>query len=230
MNNNIYKELNYAFINIYNGQDEIISSGFIINFIDKNNSTIYRPFLVLSNSCFKNNDEIYVLFSSTNNGKNSQHRIVLNKNNSTDFVIDEEILAIPLAQTLNDLNTKNITLNFKGISNELIPSFDMLEKMQSINTFTWEEYDKSINSNVWILGNNSTLVEKTEDIYFKNNSYKLGTPVFVVDNGSYVQNNTIFLGQRVMLMGLFYKIIDKYVVLYSSRKLADKIRSKYNFD
>ncbi|MBQ7277023.1 MAG: hypothetical protein IJS58_07260 [Bacilli bacterium] len=230
--NNLFKDLNSIYLNVYNDEDSIVSCAFIINFIDKKDSKLIRPFLIMNESCFINNDSVYIMFDTTNKGISSKHKLTLNKSDFFGFLIDDNsgIISIPLAQTINDLNSKEIIINFKGISDDLIPTYDILEKIQSIDNFAWAEFDNSIDNKVWKFKNNSTFIEGTDDVYFENNDSYIGTPLFLVDSGSYVQDGTLFLGQRVLFMGAFYKTSSKYIIMFSSRKLIEKIKTKYKFE
>ena len=154
--NNLFKDLNSIYLNVYNDEDNIVSCAFIINFIDKKDSKLIRPFLIMNESCFIDNDSVYIMFDTTNKGISSKHKLTLNKSDFFGFLIGDNsgIISIPLAQTINDLNSKEIIINFKGISDDLIPTYDILEKIQSIDNFAWAEYDISIEKKVWKFKNN----------------------------------------------------------------------------
>lgn len=230
---NIFKMISNSTLEVFDSSNNIVSYAFVLNFSDKKEKDIVRPFLIINRAILEKYESLYILFDSENNGKNEKHRISFSKEIISPFEIEQgNVLAFPLAQILNQLSDKKIFIELNGLPDFLIPNNEIFNSLNEINEFTWFGFDEELKKKICYQQNNLTILDDAFELYFNNNEGKnfVGAPAFIINLGIYQTEKGINLGNQILLLGYFEETQGKFSKLSSVRDLADNIKKKYKFD
>lgn len=229
--NNVFENISKGTYEIYNEINALVGYAFVINFVDKIKEDSIRPFLIVNKEILTNNESLYVLFDSTNNDKKEKHRVNFSKELIPNFEIEgTDSLALPLAQTLNELNANKITIELNGLPDSLIPNDETINSLNQINEFTWFSFDEYLKQKVCHQQKNMTLLNNNFETYFKTTESYIGSPIFIVNVGAFASGNSWNVGTRILLCGYFNSQNNGYLKLQSIKKLAESIKKKFNFE
>jgi S1-C subfamily serine protease len=126
---------------------------------------------------------------------------------------DIDLIAFPIASTLNQLRKDGKEIFYISISEDIMPTKDQIDNLAAIEDITFIGYPSGIYDSF----NVSPLVRKgitSTPIWnnFKNEEAFLidagvypgssGSPVFIYSEGSYSTNNGVIIGNRVYFVGV----------------------------
>lgn len=209
----------------------MVGYAFILNFVDKTNKESIRPFLIVNKQILEDNEFLFILLDSNNNERHEKHRINFSKKPITNFEIEGTVfLALPLAQTLNELNNNKITIEHNGLPDTLIPSDEVIKSLSQVNEFTWFSFNNALGVKVCNQKKNSTLLNENLEAYFKTDDSFIGSPIFIVNIGAFASGNSLNIGTRVLLCGFFGSPTNGYSKLCSIKHLAESIKKKFDFE
>ena len=129
-----------------------------------------------------------------------------------------DLIAIPLADALNNLSKNNINVFYRTISKEIIPTTSQIEELSALEQITFIGYPSGLYDNY----NKTSLIRqgitatpiwndfKGEPIFlidagvFPGSS---GIPVFIYNQGSYPTHYGISIGSRILFVGVLSETI-----------------------
>lgn len=227
----IFKVIANSTLEVFDTNDNIVSYAFVLTFANKEDKDAIRPFLIVNKSVVEKHDFLYVKFPTIENAEVKEHRISFSQNLIPIFQLNNcDILALPLAQTINELDKNKIQIKLNGFPADLIPDEKKISELNEVELFTWFSFDKSINSKICHQNNNVTLLDNSINLFFKSDEAVTGAPVFIINVGAFSSNDGVCFGTRVTFMGCFENINGKYAKLRSGMDLAKGIKEKFNFD
>ena len=133
---------------------------------------------------------------------------------------DADLIALPLASAINDLQSKGTNIFFKSISHEIIPKGNELDELSSIEEITFIGYPSAIYDTtnklpvirqgitatpIWnqFKGNNVFLIDAG---VFPGSS---GSPVFIYNRGTFPTKDGIAVGNRIMFVGILTETLQR---------------------
>lgn len=229
---NIYESISNSTIEVYNQEGNVVSYAFVLNFSVKNDEKTIRPFLITNKQSLLENDLLYILLDSKSNDVVKKHRINFSKDLIADFEIEgTDTLALPLAQTINDLEKSQIQISLNGLPDILIPSKETFKSLEKISEFTWFSFDETLQQKICNKQNNITLLKDNTHVYFTSHKKFDGAPVFLINFGTFFENNSFSVGTRILFMGCFISNTKNgYSKMILSDQLANGIKRKFNFE
>lgn len=223
--NDLSTQLLYTTVPIYginNDNSQVSGTGFVFSLIDKDDVSKSIPLLITNHHVLKDIVQGFIEFSLSENnmpvrGKSVRvyfdgNIIVNNKLGNLDLV------AIPLAAAINDLENKNKSVFFRTIENGLIPNQNQIEELAALEEIIFIGYPSGLYDN----HNKTSIIRqgitatpiwnnfKGEPIFlidagvFPGSS---GSPVFVFNQGSYPTSKGLTVGSRVMFVGVISETI-----------------------
>ena len=131
-----------------------------------------------------------------------------------------DLVALPLAGALNDLQNKRINLFYKSIDVSLIPKRNVIDDLSAIEDITFIGYPNSIYDTtnkipvirqgitatpIWnnFKGQKAFLIDAG---VFPGSS---GSPVFIYNRGSYPTSDGIAIGSRVLFVGILTETLKR---------------------
>lgn len=126
---------------------------------------------------------------------------------------DLDLVAFPLAGALNDLQSKGVSLFYRGIDLNLIPKEDAIVELSAIEDVTFIGYPSSIydmNNKIPVIRQGITATPIWNDFQGKKEFLidasvfpgSSGSPVFVYNRGTYPTKDGIVVGNRVLFIGV----------------------------
>lgn len=222
--NDLSTQLLYTTVPIYgqkNDGSQVSGTGFIFSFIDKNDSSKSIPLLITNHHVLQDIVQGFIEFSLSENdmpvsGKSVRiyfdASVVNNKLGSLD------LLAIPLAGAINDLQSENQNVFFRTITPDLVPNQKQVDELAALEDIIFIGYP----SGLYDTHNKTSIIRqgitatpiwndfKGEPIFlidagvFPGSS---GSPVFIFNQGSYPTNDGITVGNRVLFVGIISETI-----------------------
>ena len=124
-----------------------------------------------------------------------------------------DLIAIPLASTLNELQGKNIEIFFRSVDQNMIPTLEQTEEFSAIENVTFIGYPSGLydeKNKISIIRQGITATPiwnefKGENVFlidagvFPGSS---GSPVFIYNQGSYPTKDGITIGSRLHFVGI----------------------------
>lgn len=129
-----------------------------------------------------------------------------------------DLVAIPIASALNELQNKNINVFYRTIGKEIIPSQEQINELAAIEDITFVGYPNGLYDNV----NKMSIVRRgiTATPIWNNFQGKeaflidagvfpgsSGSPVFIYNRGTYPTKDGIAVGNRLMFVGVISNTI-----------------------
>lgn len=193
-------------------------TGFVFNVPVPDNVDQAIPFLVTNFHVIKGAERGLVEFSErTSAGEPSVERRVrveIDKASIGAFVDEAmDIAVIPLGSVLNQLESAGRPVFFRAIDPSLIPSSDVLNQLAAIENVVFIGYPSGLRdqkNNMPLVRRGITATPVWND--FEGDAVFLidagvfpgssGSPVFILDQGSYASGQGIVLGSRLLFLGM----------------------------
>lgn len=229
-------ELQKSCIAIYSNSNKLVSHAIIVDFPVQNNENQVRPFLIFPAEAVSKYESAYLQFSQIDKG--SKYTLSFDKDFVNANTIDEFVV-YPIAPVLNDLDQKGIKLEYLGINENIHITEKNNNTINEIATLTCYSLNErlidltdspaiykmnNITSIFGSINNESQFI--IDDI---NGNLIPGSPVFIVDQGGYFANNSVYMGNRVIFIGIVKKIKNGFCFVTKSDDLDRIIKSKFNF-
>lgn len=215
--NDISTQLLYTTVPIYaQKRDGSFSSGtgFIFSLMEQQDTSI--PLLITNYHVLQDSIAGFVEFHIAEKGLPSEKSIRIQFNES--IIIGNklgnlDLIAIPLAGTLNDLQQKDIHIFYRAVAENMVPKDEEIEYFAAIENITFIGYPNGLYDNINKLpiirqGITATPIWnqfKGEDVFlidagvFPGSS---GSPVFIYNHGSYPTKDGIAIGNRLLFIGV----------------------------
>ena len=133
---------------------------------------------------------------------------------------DLDLIALPLAGPINEIQNKGIQVFFKSIGNNLVPSKNEIDELSAIEEITFIGYPSAIydtTNKIPVIRKGITATPIWND--FKGEKVFLidagvypgssGSPVFIYNRGAYPTKDGIAVGNRIMFVGILKETIQR---------------------
>ncbi len=218
----------------------LVSTGFIVSIkVDENKSIL----LMVSHVSNFSGDDTKILLHGSEDGKPSKKNIeiTITEKAVIDFRLEgTPLIAVPLAATLNGLAQKKIVSYLKSVDNTLALNEDIMNQMPSYETLMVLSYDAEYfdNSDMIPLFKHAVTASPVNYKYRGKRQFLIemlgkgcynGCPVFIFDNGTYLQGETLQVGMRVIWAGVIIESNENKNIstVMNSMLIESKIREKY---
>lgn len=197
-------------------KDNSLSSGtgFIFSIQETEKTTI--PLLVTNYHVLESSIAGFFELHIGNNGSPTDKTIRIQFDNSiinSNKLNNLDLIAIPLAPTLNNLQRNQIEVFFRSVDPNMIPSDEQIDNFSAMESITFIGYPSALYDSVnkipiirqgitatpiWnnYAGNESFLIDAG---VFPGSS---GSPVFVYNQGAYPTKNALVVGNRLFFVGV----------------------------
>lgn len=198
---------------------QITGTGFIFSFPDEKNTNQSIPLLITNFHVLENVQSGIIEFSVQEDGLPLKDKVASvsfdNSIISNSRLGDLDLIAIPIATIINDLTNKGISVFYKSILPDIIPSSKQINELSAIEDLTFIGYPSGIIDEI----NKSPLIRKgiTATPIWNNFNGKpeflidggvypgsSGSPVFIYNQGSYATKEGITIGSRLYFVGVIY--------------------------
>lgn len=215
--NDISTQLLYTTVPIYAQKPDNISSygtGFIFSLQETETASI--PFVITNYHVLENAIAGFAELHISENGIPTNQTIkiqfdksIINRNKLGNL----DLIAIPIAGILNNLQSKNISVFFRSVNQSMIPTFEQQNDLSAIEDITFIGYPSGLyddKNKLSIIRQGITATPiwndfKGEEIFlidagvFPGSS---GSPVFIYNQGSYATKNCVVVGNRLLFVGV----------------------------
>lgn len=215
--NDISTQLLYTTVPIYaQKSDKRLSSGtgFIFSVQETKSTSI--PLLITNYHVLENAVAGFVELHISENGMPTRKTMRIQFDSSIiniNKLGDLDLIAIPMAGTLNDLHNKNIDIFFRCVDPSMIPSVEQQNDFSAIENITFIGYpnglyDETNKLSIIRQGITATPIWnnfKGEEVFlidagvFPGSS---GSPVFIYNQGAYSTKNNLIVGSRLLFIGV----------------------------
>ena len=231
----ISTQLMYTTVPIYSKNSDGTQSsgtGFIYSIIESENTTI--PLLITNYHVLENAEIGFVelhLEEKEDMPSNKSVRVPFDKSVINNKLGDLDLVAIPIAGTLNDLLSKNMRPFYRTVSEDMIPKDEQINELAAIENITFIGYPNGLYDEV----NKMSIVRqgitatpiwnnfKGDEVFLVDAGVfpgSSGSPVFIYNRGSYPIKDGVAFGNRLIFVGVLAQTIQ--------RKSIDKISDYLN--
>jgi len=218
-------QLLYTTVPIYglkSDGSQVSGTVFIFSFINEQNNSKTIPFLITNYHVLDGVSQGFIEFSLSKNnlpvkGKSIRihfdHTIIHNNK-----LGPLDLIAIPLAEAINKLDSENKNIFYRTIDANLIPKNDTIEKLAALEDIIFIGYPSGLYDNhnkSSIIRQGITATPIWNDFEGKPNFLidagvfpgSSGSPVFIFNQGSYPTNDGITIGSRILFVGILTETI-----------------------
>lgn len=218
-------------------------TGFIFSIINKeDNVTI--PMLITNYHVVKGTSSGFFELHLADNDvpTNKTIRISFNQDIiSNNKLGDLDLIAIPLASTLNDLLQNNIAVFYRTVDQNIIPSQEQINALSAIENICFIGYPSGIYDGVNKLPIIRQGITATPICNNFNGESKFlidggvypgssGSPVFIYNQGAYTSNSNIIVGSRLYFVGIISDTFQRKAPTNAFLNLGVVISSLAFFD
>jgi hypothetical protein len=202
---------------IKSDNSQITGTGFIFSILMEEDTSRSIPLLITNYHVLENVTYGYIEFSMAEDNQPIRGKSVrvnfdntIIKNNKLGPL---DLIAIPIAPAIKDLQSKNTNIFFRTISSDMIPNKQQIEEFAALEHVIFIGYPNGLYDTY----NKTSIIRqgitaspiwndfKGEPIFlidagvFPGSS---GSPVFIFNQGSYPTKNGITLGNRLLFVGI----------------------------
>ncbi|HAT4245994.1 serine protease [Clostridium perfringens] len=242
--NDLSTQLLYTTVPIFGVKSDgsqVAGTGFIFSIFDKDDKSKSIPLLITNYHVMDGIIEGFIEFSLAENNmpiKGKSIRVTFDGSVLKNKLGSLDLIAIPLAEALNDLMNKKINVFYRTISKEMIPNREQMDDLAALEKVTFIGYP----SGLYDTYNKTSIIRqgitatpiwndfKGEPIFlidagvFPGSS---GSPVFIYNQGSYATRDGITIGNRVLFVGIISETILSNGVTYLNLGRAINSLSMY---
>ena len=206
----------------YENGNSTFGTGFIFNY--KKEDNVFIPFLISNNHVIKNtsNRIITEFVELTDDGVHIKDRIKIEIDKEYPKFFNEnlDITAIPIYPIIDQILSSNKKILYRSIDNNLILEKEQAEQLSAIEEVTFIGYPNAM----YDFKNMLPIVRKgiTATPIWNNfdNKEKFlidagvypgssGSPVFIFNQGSYLDKDTVVIGDRLIFVGMISESVIK---------------------
>lgn len=221
---------------------QVSGTGFIFSVFDKEDSSKSIPLLITNYHVMEGIINGFIEFSLSENSmpiKGKSIRVNFDGNVLKNKLGRLDLIAIPLAEALNNLRKNNIEVFYRTISKDMIPTTNQAEELSALEQITFIGYPSGLYDSY----NKTSLIRqgitatpiwndfKGEPIFlidagvFPGSS---GSPVFIYNQGSYATKDGIIIGSRLLFVGIISETILRQGTTYLDLGRVINSRAMYN--
>jgi len=191
-------------------------TGFFFSFLDKENPNQSIPLLVTNYHVIQDITRGIFEFVLRENDMPTKQKIRVEFDPSVIRINEPpeiDLVAIPIAPIINELEVKHKPVFFRSITQEIIPDIQQINDLSAIEEVIFIGYPSGLSDSynmspivrrgitatpVWnkFKGKDAFLIDAG---VFPGSS---GSPVFLFNQGSYSSGNTIIIGSRIFFLGI----------------------------
>ncbi len=221
--NDISTQLMYTTVPIYVKNidgSQSTGTGFIYSIIESENITI--PFLITNYHVLKNADKGFLELHLAEKDKPTDRsiRIQFDRDIVNNKLGELDLVALPIAATLNDLFSKNTIPFYRTVSADMIPNDEQMNELAAIEDITFIGYPNGLYDEV----NKMSIVRqgitatpiwnnfKGEEVFLVDAGVfpgSSGSPVFIYNRGTYPTKDGIAVGNRLLFVGVMTQTMLK---------------------
>lgn len=195
-------------------------TGFIINLCDDKETGKHVPVIITNNHVVENSIKTVFEFCKADKQGNPIDTEVLSIEYSGNRWIHHpdikvDLRCLPLAEVLNELEKKTIKIFYISLETSLIPSANQIEELSAMEDVVMVGYPIGISDAY----NHKPVIRKGITSTHPKNNFQgerevlldmacypgsSGSPIFIVNQGSYTTPKGITVGSRVFLLGILY--------------------------
>ncbi|CEN21233.1 S1 family peptidase [Paraclostridium sordellii] len=222
--NDLSTQLLYTTVPIFGEKSDgsqVSGSGFIFSIFDKTDPSKSIPLLITNHHVIDGIVNGFIEFCLSENNmpiKGRSIRVNFDGNVLKNKLGSLDLIAIPLADVLNNLKNNNINVFYRTISKDIIPTKSQIDELSALEQVTFIGYPSGIYDNF----NTTSIIRqgitatpiwnnfKGEPIFlidagvFPGSS---GSPVFIYNQGSYPTKDGISIGSRILFVGVISETI-----------------------
>lgn len=250
--NDISTQLIYTTVPIYVQKGTQLSSatGFIFSIKESEQSFI--PLLITNYHVLENADAGFIEIHSDCEKNNNTVQIQFDKTIIANNKLGElDLIAIPLAGTLNDFAKKGIKLFYRTVDQIMIPNDEQINELAAMEEIVFIGYPSGLYDNINKLpilrkGITATPIWnnfKGKDIFLIDGGVfpgSSGSPVFIYNQGSFPIKNGIAVGNRLLFVGVISEtmltgngdnylnlgvVINSKAMFYELEKFINKLKN-----
>lgn len=215
--NDLSTQLLYTTVPIYaKKNDGSLSSGtgFMFSVLESDDTSI--PLLITNYHVLENAVAGFVELHIGENGMPTDRSTRIQFDNSiigSNRLGSLDLVAVPMAATLMDLQNKNINIFFRSVDQKMIPTNEQCENFSAIENITFIGYPSGLydeKNKISIIRQGITATPIWNDFrgekaflidagVFPGSS---GSPVFIYNQGAYPTKDGIALGNRLLFVGI----------------------------
>lgn len=228
----IYLDLRKTTLYVRDNSESIVSHGFIVTFPGDKDKKTSRPFLVIS-SKVEIKDGSYVELPIIDNlGKKAIYREPIAKNMFASLNQHGlDVLVLPIAHVYNNLMSRGFAIDFKTIPEDLILNDAFNEKLSTFENVCTFSHNNDFEEIAFYRKDSLSEIKNADTFYVDNQGIDyVGSPVFIFNQSTYVENNSINIGSRLFLVGISVKRIGSVAKIQSMKKVVEIIKILFNFD
>lgn len=225
--NDLSTQLLYTTVPIWGEKEnksQVSGTGFIFSITDKHDNAKSQLFLITNYHIMNGIKQGFFELSIMENnlplkGRNAKVNFDDNiiKNSKLENL---DIVAIPIASTINEMRSRNIDVFYRSINSELIPNEDQLDKLAALENITFIGYPSGLYDSV----NKTSIIRRgitATPIWNDFNGKPVflidagvfpgssGSPVFIFNQGSYPTKNGLTIGSRILFIGVIAETMIK---------------------
>ncbi len=217
--NDIATQLLYSVVPIFTKSDtkNATGTGFIYNHnIEESNNQVI-PFLITNRHLIQDADKVLVAFAEKENEipkESEKITIELSKSTFMNFSDEEnDLVAYPIGGILNTLIESNKAIFYKGITSSIFPNEEELKNLSALEDLTIIGYPTmfSEHSQFKPIIQKGYTATQIWDSFPSKNQFLIdfnvfpgasGSPVFLLNRGSYNKGDNVILGTRLLFLGI----------------------------
>lgn len=219
----ITEQITYSTVLIrckYSDGSEGSGTGFIINLCRDKDKNQCVPVLITNNHVVENSVETKFEFCKADNDGNPIDTEVISIENSGNRWIHHpntkvDLRCLPLAEVLNEISKKSIKIFYIPLDTSLIPTTCQVEELSAMEEVAMVGYPIGLSDTY----NHKPIIRKGITSTHPKNNFQgkkeilvdiacypgsSGSPIFIVNEGTYTTPNGINIGSRVFLLGILY--------------------------
>lgn len=195
-------------------------TGFIMDLCKDNEKNKSIPVIITNKHVVENNIECTFEFCLADSEGNPIDKEVHGvKYDNVEWIMhpnqDVDLCCLPLTQVLNLFNEKSIRIFYIPLETELIPTPDKVAQFSALENIVMIGYPIGLSDNY----NHKPIIRRGSTATHLKNNYQgkndflvdmacfpgsSGSPIFILNEGSYQIGNTLYAGSRILLAGILY--------------------------
>ena len=196
-----------------------LGTGFIMNLCIKNDRCI--PVIITNKHVVKDSVRCHFTFCKrkSDGNPNDQDQIICHCGGADGWYMHPndaiDLCCLPIGQILNDLTQKGLSVYHEALDKTYLPTDEEINNLSAMEDVVMIGYPRGISD----VHNNKPILRKgvtgthIKHDYQNKKEFLIdvacfpgssGSPVFILNEGSYLEGNTVHIGSRIILVGVLY--------------------------